>query len=68
MGLTAHPTAVQDTYNVHVYTLYMTDHCFSAFSFASQDSMPGSAASSIGDFSAIKELDKITKEIEDLGR
>ena len=73
MGLTAHPTAAQDTYNVHVYTLYMADHCFSIYIYffiflASQDSMPGSAASSIGDFSAIKELDKITKEIEDLGR
>ena len=30
--------------------------------------MSGSIISSLSDFSAIKELDKITKEIEDLGR
>ena len=33
-----------------------------------QEGAAGSVISGLSDFSAIKELDKITKEIEDLGR
>ena len=39
------------------------------FSFVLQEGGgAGSVISTLSDFSAIKELDKITKEIEDLGR
>jgi len=39
-----------------------------SFSFCQEPSSTGNVISSLSDFSAIKELDKITKEIEDLGR